>query len=159
MLITYRLQGFLDLTVQRSGFDGDDLGGRIGVVGDGRTALGAKDTMHGFARATRACPALGGTLHGELVLGHDGDEGWENPDLVRSDPHRYLGGCIITVGRPALTLAVIAVIVPRDQGLLNIDAVRHSFAEAVASENHVGGIINIEVDRLAREGSQGAQWK
>ena len=74
---TYRLQVLLDLGVQGAGLEGNDLRGRIRVVGNGRAALRAEDPVNLVTGSTRASVALGGSLDGQLVLGDDGDEGWE----------------------------------------------------------------------------------
>lgn len=73
-VITYWLQGQLDGRVEGAGLEGNDLGGRVRVVGDGRATLGAEDAVDGLARAAFAGPALGRALDRELVLGHDRDE-------------------------------------------------------------------------------------
>lgn len=46
-------------------------------MGDGAAALGAEDAVDGLAGGALARPGLGGAVDGELVLGDDGDEGWE----------------------------------------------------------------------------------
>lgn len=73
---TYGLQGLLDLGVKGAALEGNDLGGRVGVVGDGAAALGAEDAVDVLAGGALASPGLGGALDGELVLGDDDDEGW-----------------------------------------------------------------------------------
>lgn len=45
-----------------------------------------------------------------------------------------------TVGRAALTLAVIAVVVTDERGLVDVDGVRDGLAETVSAENHVGQV-------------------
>jgi hypothetical protein len=45
-----------------------------------------------------------------------------------------------TIRRPALTLAIIAVIISSQKWLVDINRVRDSFAEAVAGESHFGQI-------------------
>ena len=75
-MITYRLERLLDVSIQGTGFQGDDLRGRVGVVGNGGATLGAEDAVDGVAGTTLAGPALGGTVDGQLVLGDDGDQGW-----------------------------------------------------------------------------------
>ncbi len=72
---TYRLQGLLDLAVQGAALEGNDLGGGVRVVGDGRAALLAEPAPHGVARVGGALPLLDGALHVELGLGDDADEG------------------------------------------------------------------------------------
>lgn len=71
-----RLQVLLDLGVERAGLDGDDLGGRVGVVGDGAAAVAAEPAPDAVAAAAFALPLLQGTVDGELILGNDCDEGW-----------------------------------------------------------------------------------
>lgn len=73
-LVTYGLQSLLDLSVEGTGLDSDDLGGGIGVVGDRRATLGAEDAVDSVAGRTLTSPALGGAIDGQLVLGHDGNE-------------------------------------------------------------------------------------
>lgn len=46
---TYRLEVLLDLGVESTGLQSDDLRGGIGVVGDGRAALGAEETVDNVA--------------------------------------------------------------------------------------------------------------
>lgn len=46
-------------------------------MGNGRAALRAEDPVNLVTGSTRASVALGGSLDGQLVLGDDGDEGWE----------------------------------------------------------------------------------
>lgn len=75
MYYTYRLQGLLDLSVQGSGLDGNDLGGGIGVVGNGGATLGAEDAVDGVAGRALTGPALGRSVDGQLVLGENGDQG------------------------------------------------------------------------------------
>lgn len=48
------LEGLLDLGVQGSGLDGDDLRGRVRVMGDRGAAVGAEPAPDGLA--TAACP-------------------------------------------------------------------------------------------------------
>lgn len=69
-----RLEGLLDLGVKGTGLEGNDLGGGIGVVGNGRTALGAEDTVDGISGAALAGPGLGGTVDGQISLLDDGDQ-------------------------------------------------------------------------------------
>lgn len=72
---TYRLEVLLQLGVEGTGLEGDDLGGGIGVVGDGRAALGAEEAVDDVTgRALGARVLLDGAVDGELVLGDDGDE-------------------------------------------------------------------------------------
>lgn len=71
---TYWLQSLLDLGIQSTGLDGDDGRGRIRIMGNGGAALGAEDAMHGLARRSLACPALGGTVDGEFVLEDYGNQ-------------------------------------------------------------------------------------
>lgn len=46
------------------------------------------------------------------------------------------GGVDLTVGRAGLALAVVTVVVGRDQRSVDVNAVRDSLAEAVSCENH-----------------------
>lgn len=72
---TYRLQGLLDLGVESTGLEGDNRGRSLGVMGDGRTALAAEDTVDGLAGRAIAGVGLGRTVQLQKVLGDDGDEG------------------------------------------------------------------------------------
>jgi len=56
-------------------------------------------------------------------------------------------GELLTICRATLPLAVIAMIVAREEGLVNINSVGHSFAQAVAVENH----LEFDVDLVVRE--------
>lgn len=71
---TYRLESLLDLRIQSTRLQSNDLGGRIGVVSNGRATLGAEDTVDGVTGAALTSPALGGALDGQLILGDDGDQ-------------------------------------------------------------------------------------
>lgn len=71
---TYRLQVLLDLGVEGTGLQGDDGRGSLGVVGNGRAALGAEDAVDGLSRATILGVGLGGAGDGQRVLGDDGDQ-------------------------------------------------------------------------------------
>lgn len=73
-MVTYGLQSLLDLSVEGTGLDSNDLGGGVGVVGDRRATLGAEDAVDSVAGRTLTSPALGGAIDGQLVLGHDGNE-------------------------------------------------------------------------------------
>lgn len=74
-MCTYRLQGLLCLDLKRAALHGDDIGGGVRVVGDGRPALAAEDAVDGVARRALAGPAFGGARDGHLVLLADEDEG------------------------------------------------------------------------------------
>lgn len=73
---TYRLESLLDLSIQSTSLQSDDLGSRIGVVGNGRATLGAEDAVDGVTGAALASPALGGAVDGQLVLGDNSDQGY-----------------------------------------------------------------------------------
>jgi hypothetical protein len=75
MYCTYRLQGLLDLSVQGSSLDGNDLGGGIGVMSNGGATLGAEDAVDSVTGRALTGPALGRSVDGQLVLGDDGDQG------------------------------------------------------------------------------------
>jgi hypothetical protein len=75
--MAYRLQVLLELGVKGTGLEGDDLGSGIRVVGDGRSALGAEETVDGLAGRSHAAPLLDGAVDGELVFRDDGDESCE----------------------------------------------------------------------------------
>lgn len=115
-----RLQVLLDLRVQGASLEGNDFRGSIGVMRNGRTALGAEDPVDGFARRAFAGPFLGGAVDGELVFGDDGDE---------------------RVGRAALALAVVAVVVAGDEGSFHVGGVGYCFAETVSCERHGGRLL------------------
>ena len=52
----------------------------------------------------------------------------------------------LTVGRAGLTLAVIAVIVAGEEGLLGVlDGISDSLAKAVTGERHIGGCGGVNV--------------
>lgn len=70
-----RLESLLDLRVQRTGLDSDDLRRGVGVVGDGRAAFRAEDSVDILARGALARPRLGGTAELQLVFWDDGNEG------------------------------------------------------------------------------------
>lgn len=69
--MTYRLQGLLDLVIQCSSLDGNDFGGDVRVVSDGRTAFGAKDAMDGMAGGALTSPGFGGAGKSECFFGDD----------------------------------------------------------------------------------------
>lgn len=73
---TNRLQVLLDLGVEGTGLERNNLRGSIGVVGNGRAALGAEESVDGVSRSGRAGPLLDGAVDGEGGFGDDGDEGW-----------------------------------------------------------------------------------
>lgn len=75
---TYRLQSLLDLRVEGSGLDGNDLRSGFWVMGDGRTAFRAKDTVNWMAGRALPSPALDWALNRQLGLGDNGDECWED---------------------------------------------------------------------------------
>jgi hypothetical protein len=72
---TYGLQLLLDLGVESTALESDDRRGRVRVVGDRGAALGAEDAVDGLARGAHARPALCGTVHRQLILEDDADEG------------------------------------------------------------------------------------
>lgn len=76
--LTYRLQVLLDLSVQSTSLQSDDLGGSIGVVGNGRATLGAEDTVDGMARRSLAGPSLGGAVDSQSGLGDDSDQSYSD---------------------------------------------------------------------------------
>ena len=57
-----------------------------------------------------------------------------------------LVGELRTIGRATLALAVIAMVVTREKGLVDVNSVGHSFAQAMTSENH----LDFDVDFLIR---------
>lgn len=73
-MINYRLQGLLNLGIESTSLEGDDLGGSRRIVGDGRAALGAEDSVDGISGVGLAGPCLDGAVDGQLVFGNDGDE-------------------------------------------------------------------------------------
>lgn len=84
---TYGLQGLFDLGVESTGLEGDNRGRGLGVMGDGRTALAAEDTVDGEAGRAIAGVGLGRTVQLQKVLGDDGDEGCRslvyNPNKIK----------------------------------------------------------------------------
>lgn len=73
--LSHRLEVLPDLGVESAALESDDLGGRVGVVGDGRSAVGAEESPDGLARAALALPLLDGAVDGQLVLRDDANEG------------------------------------------------------------------------------------
>lgn len=73
---TYRLELLLQLGLKGAGLESNDLGGGIGVVGDGRAALGAEESVDGVSGGGRAGPLLDGAVDGQRGFGDDGDESW-----------------------------------------------------------------------------------
>ena len=114
---TYGLEVLLDLGVKGAGLEGNDLGGGVGVVGDGGAAVGAEEAPDGLAGGALVLVLLDGPVDGELVLGDDGDE---------------------RVGAAGLALAVVAVVVAREEGLVDVGRVGDGLAEAVSGERHCG---------------------
>lgn len=94
---------------QGTALEGDDWWRRLRVVGDRGPALGAEDAVHGLAGRASLGVALGRAGDGELVLRDDDYEG---------------------VSRARLTLTVVAVVVPDDEGI-RIDGVLDGAAKAV----------------------------
>jgi hypothetical protein len=110
-----RLQLFLQLRVEAPGLHSDDGRGGVGVVSNGRAALGAEDAVDGFARASHSGPALGGALDRKLVFEDHGDEG---------------------VGGAGLALAVVAMVVADEEGLVHVDCEGDGLTEAMSGERH-----------------------
>lgn len=74
---THRLEVLLDLGIESTGLQSDDLRGGIRVVGDGRTALGAEESVDSVAGgALGAGVGLDGAVDGELVLLDNSNESW-----------------------------------------------------------------------------------
>lgn len=73
---TYRLEVLLDLVVQSTSLQSDDLRGRIGVVGNRRATLRAEDTVNSIAGRALPRPGLGGTVDGQRVLGDNDDQSY-----------------------------------------------------------------------------------
>lgn len=69
-----RLQLLLDFCVEGARLQGDDFGSRIGIMGDRGATFGAEDPVDSLAGAALTSPALGGSVHGQLVLGNNGDQ-------------------------------------------------------------------------------------
>lgn len=70
------LERLLDLRVEGAALEGDDVGRRVRVVGDGRAAVGTEDAPDGLARGSLAFPLLDGTVEGQFGFGDDADEGY-----------------------------------------------------------------------------------
>lgn len=134
----YGLEGLLVLDGEGTGLQGDDWGGGLGVVVDGRAALAAEDTVDGLAGGTDTSPALGGARDGELVLGDDSYEGCVAAVLVDAVQKQALpwAGLWHTVGRTSLALAVVAVVVSDTVGR-RVNSVLDLAAKAVTGETHV----------------------
>jgi hypothetical protein len=114
---TYRLEVLLVLDAQGATRQSNDRGRGIGVVGDWRAAVGAEDAVDVLSGRALASPALGGAFDGQLVLGDNDNE---------------------RVGRTALALAVVAVVIPNNYGL-GVHRVGDVAAQAVTRETHDGG--------------------
>jgi hypothetical protein len=112
------LQVLLNLRIKSTSLESNNGRCRIWVVRDRGAALAAEETVDGLARGAGAGPLLDGAVDGELVLGDDGNEG---------------------VGASALTLAIVAVVVAGDDGLVDVDRVGDGLAEAVSGECHFQG--------------------
>jgi len=112
-----RLESLLQLRREGTGLQGNDLGGGIRVVGNGRAALGAEETMDIVAGRALAGPLLDGAVDGELVLGDNGNE---------------------RVGRATLALAVVTVVVTSEERGVDVNRVGDGLAETVSGERHVG---------------------
>lgn len=94
---THRLEVLLQLSLESTGLEGDDLGRGIGVVGDGGAALGAEETVDNLSGgALGAGVGLDGAVDGELVLENDSDKGWcvrlaESSQKRKSDKRQNQG--------------------------------------------------------------------
>lgn len=73
---TYRLQILALLGFKSTTLQSNDFGGRIGIVGYGRAALGAEQAMNIFTGRTFATVLLDWAIDGELVFGDDYDKRW-----------------------------------------------------------------------------------
>lgn len=71
---THRLQVLLQLRVQSTALECNDLGSGIWVVGNWRAALRAEEAVDGFARGSLARPLLDRAIDRELVLGDDANQ-------------------------------------------------------------------------------------
>ena len=72
---TYRLEVLLQFAVQSTTLECNDLRGSIRVVGNGRAALGAKESVDDVTRAALGAGiGLDGAVDGKLVLLNNGDE-------------------------------------------------------------------------------------
>lgn len=128
---THRLEVLLDLGIEGTSLQGDDLRSGIGVVGDGRTALAAEETVDNVAgRALGTGVGLDRAVDGELVLFDNSNESFRRVSLVQ-----LLRLRVLTVGRTTLALAVVTVVVANNERLV-LDLVGDGFAEAVSRERH-----------------------
>ena len=128
---THRLEVLLDLGIEGTSLQGDDLRSGIGVVGDGRTALAAEETVDNVAgRALGTGVGLDRAVDGELVLLDNSNESFRRVSLVQ-----LLRLRVLTVGRTTLALAVVTVVVANNERLV-LDLVGDGFAEAVSRERH-----------------------
>jgi hypothetical protein len=126
-----RLEVLLEFSVEGTGLESNDTRGGIGVVGDGGAALGAEEAPDRLAGGAFTLPLLDGAFDGEDLLGDDADE---------------------RVGRTALALAVVAVVVAGEEGLLNVSLVGDGLAETVSSERHGGRFVFfLFLERLREE--------
>lgn len=76
IIATYGLQGLLDLSIQGTGLERDDLWSGIGVVGDRRATIGAEEAVDSFARRADTRPFLNGAVDSQLVLKDHSDKGY-----------------------------------------------------------------------------------
>lgn len=145
---TYGLEVLLQLSVEGAGLEGNDLGGGIGVVGDGGTALGAEESVDDVAgRALGAGVGLDGAVEGELVLLDDSDESYRGVSrLILLCALHSLQAWFSsfrarwgkrTVGGTALALAVVAVVVANKERGLHVNRVGDGLAETVSGERHI----------------------
>ncbi len=120
-----------------------------------RTAFGAEDSVNSFAGAAHAGPAFGRPLDLDFGLGHHYNQGCNivSLQLRKWSPDRAVRDArlrcreLLTVGGATLALAVIAMVVTREQGLVDINAVCHSLTQTMTGENH----LDANADWLARE--------
>lgn len=74
VLSTYGLEVLALLVVEAAALESNDLWGSVGVVGNGRAALRAKEAVDGLARGSGARPLLDGAVDGQGILGDNDDE-------------------------------------------------------------------------------------
>lgn len=79
---TNRLQELLNLAIESAGFENANGSVTCRLVGDGRAALGAEESVDIVSRVGLAGPLLDGAVDGQLVPGDDGDESWPGIELA-----------------------------------------------------------------------------
>lgn len=130
---TYRFEILLNLTIQRPGLDSNNFRRSVRIMRYWATALAAKNAMNVLARRALAGPGFGGAGEGEGCFGDDCYQCYQKQTtLARGYILGGEDGRGNTVARTSLPLTVVAVIVARDERLVDGDGVCDGAAEAVA---------------------------